>query len=202
MADGPRDVRGRVRAHKNEEVYLGNALFDVRSCASDRPAFVLEERMEADEGVSPVVYGYAAMGLPRQHEEQQTLLFRCYSELSAAALVHATQSLHGQRLRTKCVSQDDPATCAGARALEQRLMELGVTITGDDSDTDSISNVSQELGSVHTVPALLGVFRRVLSGAHAAELGVLEEFLGRPADVALPILEELAELFPAQRNSS
>ena len=82
------------------------------------------------------------------------------------------------------------------------MMELGVTITGDDSDTDSISNVSQELGSVHTVPALLGVFRRVLSGAHAAELGVLEEFLGRHADVALSILEELAELFPAQRNSS
>ena len=75
MADGPRDVRGRVRAHKHEEVFLGNALFKVRSCASDRPAFVLEERMEAAEGRPPVVYGYAAMGLPRQHAEQQTLLF-------------------------------------------------------------------------------------------------------------------------------
>ena len=72
-------------------------------------------------------------------------------------------------------------------------MLLGVTITGDDLDTDSIRNESEELGRVRTVPALLGVFRRVLSEAHAAELGVLEEFLGRRAGVALSILEELAE---------
>ena len=75
MALGPRDVHCRVRAHKNEEVFLGNALFKVKSCASGRPALMLEERMEEADEWSPVVYGYVVMGLPRQHAEQQTLLF-------------------------------------------------------------------------------------------------------------------------------
>ena len=61
--------------------------------------------------------------------------------------------------------------------LKERLIALEVNITGDDLDTDSIRNESQEFGSAHTVPAQMGVFRKVLSDAHAAELGVLEGFL-------------------------
>ena len=79
----------------------------------------------------------------------------------------------------------------GTRA--RTAVDATITITGDDLDTDSIRNESEELGRVRTVPALLGAFPRVLSGARAGELGVLEEFLGRRADVAMSILEELAE---------
>ena len=49
MVDAGRNVRGCVKAHNSDGVYLGNALFKLKSCSSDRPAFVLEERMEADE---------------------------------------------------------------------------------------------------------------------------------------------------------
>ena len=106
----------------------------------------------------------------------------------------------GARASAGRESQDSESDSdAGARAsgLRQQLIQLGVTIEGDDLDTDPIRNQKEELGRAHTVRALLDVFHTVLSGAHAEELGVLEKFLMLHANVARSILEDRRRSLPS-----
>jgi hypothetical protein len=130
-----------VVAHKLEAVKLGDSLYSIAQCASDRPAFVLTEKL-AEPDQAPSLYCYLAMGLPDQHQEQQTLLARCANVETAAFFVVAVQRLLKLRLRLDCVAASQKASREPARAtaVRDQLSLAGVKFDVEEFDMDRWMN--------------------------------------------------------------
>jgi hypothetical protein len=67
---------------------MGDQAVLIEKCDSDRPAFLIETEMSDGDWLEKS-HGYTAMGLPRQHDEQLSCLFRTYDHTIAAHILHA-----------------------------------------------------------------------------------------------------------------
>ncbi len=70
-----------------------------------------------DEGAC--VKGYLAMGLPRSHDHQQSLRFRCKDRYAAAAVALSMQQAFRMPLRVGCVS-----SCFGGDDTAERARHI------------------------------------------------------------------------------
>ena len=84
----------RVVRHKKEEIHLGDHSAILAHCKSDRPAFVIEMLDLANGKSVKLMHFYAAMGLPKQHYLEQSLLARCYTDWRVAVAVIEVAQRH------------------------------------------------------------------------------------------------------------
>jgi hypothetical protein len=88
--------RLRITRHKKEEVSRGNHVMVVSFSCPDRPAFVIENNKNEKEKWKEIMHLYPAMGMPRAHELQQSLLARCHQDhiVAVSLLMTTIEPLH------------------------------------------------------------------------------------------------------------
>ena len=94
------DLQLRVQRHKKEEIQLGDHSAILAHCKSDRPAFVIDMLDPANEKSVKLINFYAAMGLPKQHDLQQSLLAGCYKDYRVSCVCYTLTAATGQVART------------------------------------------------------------------------------------------------------
>jgi hypothetical protein len=104
-------LRSRIGHHKKAELQMGDQAVLIEKCGSDRPAFLIEIETSDGEWVEKS-HGYTAMGLPRQHDEQLSCLFRTFDHSIAAHILHAATDflqLGMKDVSVSCISaSEDP----------------------------------------------------------------------------------------------
>ena len=94
----------RVARHKKQSYEYGADRFVVTACRSDRVAFQIWSVKDSDASGADeqlLFHFYCAMGLFLQHEDEVTLLARCYHHAAAAALVKVVGHVLGVPYRTE-----------------------------------------------------------------------------------------------------
>jgi hypothetical protein len=175
FADAGRAHALDVAAHKLDAVKLGDSLYSIAQCASDRPGFSLTEQ-GAGEDQPPSLYCYLAMGLPEQHPEQQTLLARCSSVATAAVYVAAVQRLLGLRLRAECVAaSQEPER---ARTVRDELALAGVKFAAEEFDREKWMNnreLLQRAQAARSDAQMVGYLRAALPARLQGALAAFAE---------------------------
>ena len=95
-----RKYRKKGQCRQDADYYL-------RQCNSDRPGFELV--LETASRTVPVLHAYLAMGLPRQHPLQQTLLCRCASRGASQTFLEACRDILHLRLHRDMLRIDEQA---------------------------------------------------------------------------------------------
>ena len=103
----------QVSRHKKTIIEFGGMEYRLTMCNSDRPACAIVDLSGDADAVQDdppeILHLYAAMGLPRQHEQIQVLLAVTKDLAVAAALVKAVCERFGVHYRSQAVRNDVPA---------------------------------------------------------------------------------------------
>ena len=141
--------------HKKHVLDFGESQAVVQHSASDRPAFTItvqDPLADADQEVisKEWSHSYIAMGLPMQHQWQQTLLCRAYQMDTAACFIRAAQDILQLSFTLKQVHCDDADLIP---SFIQAIMRANVDETEARDDQAGLSLRSVPHGFVWTTTA-------------------------------------------------
>jgi len=113
-----RTFEHRHGRHKKHLLRLGDDVTLLKEANSDRPFFALMQITPSSvDGGEPqekeLWHMYCAMGLPRQHDWQQSLLARCYDFHGAACILRAINEIIGRELYFDMISETLSKTATG-----------------------------------------------------------------------------------------